>query len=141
MIISNHTLQKVQALLAQDQKLLAVKVVKDETNCSLKEAKDYVDQLEQPKRTPSFTGKVDDELRALLANNRKIEAIKLYKEHSGLSLAACKDYVENLDTYKTSSSTTIDQLLRQQEQPKKRNWLLIIFIYVLVSAILYWLFS
>jgi ribosomal protein L7/L12 len=145
MIISNDTLQKVQALLAQNQKVRAVKVVKDETNCSLKEAKDYIDQLGLQKVTPSFNGSVDDELRALLAAGRKLEAVKLYKEQSGLGLAASKDYVEKLELYKlpfsATSNTAIDQLLHQQQPPKKRNWLLILLIYMLISAILYFIFS
>lgn len=140
MIISNETIQHVQALLARGQKIQAVKVVKDETNCSLKEAKDYVDQLDRPKVTPSFSGNIDDELRALLAERRKLEAIKLYKEHSGLGLAESKDYVENLETYKTTSSTTIDQILQQQKTPKKNNGLLTFIIFVLILALLYWAF-
>lgn len=40
------TIEKIQALLARDQKISAVKLVHDTARCSLKEAKDYVDALE-----------------------------------------------------------------------------------------------
>lgn len=44
------TIEKVQALLARNQKINAVKLVHDTARCSLKEAKDYVDGLEESTR-------------------------------------------------------------------------------------------
>ena len=40
---------------------------------------------------------IEDELRSLLAERRKIEAIKLYREHTGAGLAEAKDAVESLE--------------------------------------------
>lgn len=37
------------------------------------------------------------EVRALLERNRKIEAIKLYREHTGLGLKEAKDAVEAIE--------------------------------------------
>lgn len=113
MIVSSDTLKKVQVLLAQHKKVMAVKIVKEDTNCSLKEAKDYVDQLEQTKPTLSFPANIDNELRTLLAQGKKIEAIKLYKDNSGQSLADSKYYVEHLDQSPANIDNELRKLLAQ----------------------------
>lgn len=40
---------------------------------------------------------LDDELRQLIANGKKIEAIKRYREATGLGLKESKEYVDSLD--------------------------------------------
>jgi len=37
-----------------------------------------------------------DEIRALLRQNRKIEAIKVYREHMGVGLKEAKDVIDNM---------------------------------------------
>lgn len=41
--VSPETKQQALLFLARDQKVAAVKIIKDQSNCGLKEAKDYVD--------------------------------------------------------------------------------------------------
>ena len=41
-------------LLRQGEKLQAIKVYREEAGCSLKEAKDYIDELEQEMRKASL---------------------------------------------------------------------------------------
>ncbi|MBE6053127.1 MAG: 50S ribosomal protein L7/L12 [Clostridium sartagoforme] len=40
---------------------------------------------------------IDDELRDTIANEGKIKAIKIYREHTGLGLKESKEYIDNLD--------------------------------------------
>jgi ribosomal protein L7/L12 len=133
MIIPSDILQEVKILLSQNKKVHAVALVKRATNCSLKEAKDYVDQLDQPKVT--FTGNIDDQLRVLLLSGNKIEAIKVYRDHSGASLAESKEYVENLDQYAGRKNTGIDGLFQEQAKPGiNYSWLIILLIAAAVIA-------
>jgi ribosomal protein L7/L12 len=105
--ISDHTLREVQALVAQGNKIQAIKRLRDLTGLGLKEAKDYVDSLPPiPPSGDDFTpdagpeprplsGEEIDELRALAAAN-KIQAIKRCRELTGLGLKECKDFIESL---------------------------------------------
>ena len=45
---------------------------------------------------PPPAGELGDRLRTLLAQGRKIQAIKELREHTPMGLAEAKDYVENL---------------------------------------------
>lgn len=40
---------------------------------------------------------IDDELRDIIKNGRKIKAIKRYREHTGLGLKESKEYIDNID--------------------------------------------
>lgn len=128
------TIEKVQALLARNQKINAVKLVHDTARCSLKEAKDYVDGLEEGARFTAGqevpnAGNIDAQLKALLDRGDKLGAIKMYKTYSGEGLAESKEYVDRLEqqaaplrptavkpltAQSKRTSTPIDQALRQQ---------------------------
>lgn len=97
---------QIEALLARDQKIEAIKLVREHTKLGLKEAKDYVDALERgevvatlpsaPPAPPQLsTSELDTQVRSLARTN-KIEAIKLVRQHTGLGLKEAKDYVEQL---------------------------------------------
>lgn len=148
MNISNETLQKIQLLLKLDQKLQAVVIVREETKCSLKEAKDYVDQLGEIAITPITVENIDQQLRILLSQGRKLEAVKLYKEHSGEGLAASKDYVDHLAAYGVApaadTKTAIDRILQEQanSQPSSPllKWVILYIMITLAIGIINWLF-
>ncbi len=97
----------------QGNKIAAIKHVRQRTGLGLREAKDVVEAAERGERqriapaAPATTaaaaagngsnGALDDaELRALVAEGQKIEAIKRVREHTGWGLAEAKDYVEGL---------------------------------------------
>lgn len=106
----NDLENEVRAMLATGNKIVAVKLVRERTSLGLKEAKDLVDSIESgapasappPLADTTFgnargdSGDVDAEVRVLLAYDRKIEAIKLVRERTGLGLKEAKDYVERL---------------------------------------------
>ncbi len=106
--ISDHTLREVQALVARGNKIEAIKRLRELTGLGLKEAKDYVDSLPPvppsgddfspaaaPEPRPLSEAEID-ELRTLLAAGNKIEAIKHYRELTGLGLKEAKDFLESL---------------------------------------------
>jgi ribosomal protein L7/L12 len=97
-------------ILREGNKIAAIKHVRERTGLGLKEAKDVVEAAERGERqripaTPAAAADGasgangalrDDELRALVADGQKIEAIKRVREHTGWGLAEAKDYVEGL---------------------------------------------
>ncbi|MBM4784177.1 MAG: hypothetical protein GQE15_41435 [Archangiaceae bacterium] len=98
----------VQALLREGRKIEAIKLYREQTGLGLKEAKDAVEAMEQgaqalappPLQTPrTITSEmaVDDaELRGHVTSGRLIEAIKRYRELTGLGLKESKDAIESL---------------------------------------------
>lgn len=94
----------------QGNKIAAIKHVRERTGLGLREAKDVVEAAERGERQriapaapaaaaagDGSNGALDDaELRALVAEGQKIQAIKRVREHTGWGLAEAKDYVEGL---------------------------------------------
>ncbi|MBN2001795.1 MAG: ribosomal protein L7/L12 [Anaerolineae bacterium] len=101
-------------LLSQGQKLEAIKRVRQASGWDLKAAKDYVEAIEAgavppTPSMPTLVGSVSPELRDslldLVNNRRKIEAIKVLRDHTGLGLKEAKDYVEALGAGATPSGS------------------------------------
>jgi len=107
--------EQVEALLRAGKKILAVKLVRDRTGLSLREAKEAVEVIERDgaqaspglgklplpgvSSAPSSPGVPPtalDEVRTLARQGRKIEAIKLLRQHTRISLKEAKKTVERL---------------------------------------------
>ncbi|MFD2581213.1 hypothetical protein ACFSR6_01835 [Pedobacter vanadiisoli] len=105
--VSSEIQQQTLLFLSRNQKIAAIKIVKDYSICSLNEAKEYVDALEagipQPDTKPQ---NLDAHVLAILSQGNKLNAIKHYKDATGLGLAASRDYVEKLMEYKFGGSIT-----------------------------------
>lgn len=87
---------EVRRHLIQDEKIQAIKYVREQWGYGLKAAKAYVESLEGTSSPSQNSGAVDAEIRLLLSQNRKIEAIKLVRLRWGYDLKDAKDYVESL---------------------------------------------
>jgi ribosomal protein L7/L12 len=95
---------EVRDLLFSGRKIEAVKHYREATGVGLKEAKDAVEALERGANSPypavsvggAPAGDWIDEVRALARAGKKIDAIKLYRERTGLGLKESKDAVEAL---------------------------------------------
>lgn len=91
---------EVRTLLADGRKIEAIKRYRDHTGAGLKEAKDAVEMLERdgelrvPERREATNA--EGEIVSLLEQGRKIEAIKLYRERTGISLKEAKEAVEEI---------------------------------------------
>jgi ribosomal protein L7/L12 len=98
---------QIQQLTRAGKKIEAIKLVREQTGLGLKEAKDAVEAIERgelvefPLRTASTTQVVSgvdlDQINELLLQNKKIEAIKLVREQTGLGLKEAKDVVEAIE--------------------------------------------
>ncbi|MGF1600561.1 MAG: hypothetical protein ACFCU8_00855 [Thermosynechococcaceae cyanobacterium] len=102
---SLNTEAEIRHLLASNQKIAAIKRVRQETGWGLKQAKGYLEFLSLPnssKRVSETTASLPDlsvlepELRQLMADGKKIAAIKQLREQTGWSLKRSKEYVESL---------------------------------------------
>jgi ribosomal protein L7/L12 len=98
---------ELAGLMRADQKIAAIKLVRERTGMGLKEAKDYVEALVAgqavtplpPAAAPppaAHPGDIDQEAQALMRADQKIAAIKLVRERTGMGLKEAKDYVERL---------------------------------------------
>jgi ribosomal protein L7/L12 len=87
---------QIQQLLRDDKKIDAIKLVRQQTGLGLKEAKDAVEAIErgetpmlmlQASATVHDLSNVDlDQIMELLRQGKKIEAVKLVREQTGLGL-------------------------------------------------------
>ncbi len=104
--VSGPDLATISALVAGDNKIAAIKRVRELTGLGLKEAKDYVEALPRsalPELPTSVAHPVANtqlaapdlaDVSALLAGGNKIAAIKRLRELTSLGLKEAKDYVE-----------------------------------------------
>lgn len=148
MNISKDTENKVRLLLQQHRKLEAVKLVYNTAHCGLKEAKDYVDNLglQQPTAPSHSINNIDDTILALLAENKKIHAVKYYKDQTGKPLAESLAYVDSLYKNRTpgqrssTMNTEIDKIIQQQgmapgSKKHQGNFLPKLFIFLILTAL------
>ncbi len=95
-------LARVRERLAAGDKLGAIKLHREATGLSLAESKDFVEQvMTRGEQAPTTArGPMDaatmGQIHALVAANRLIEAIKLYRERTGVGLKEAKDAVESI---------------------------------------------
>lgn len=96
---------RIHLLLSQGKKLEAIKQVRLQTSLGLKEAKDYVEAIERGQSPtsqvmvePSVPQQPEDllrEARIIAQQGNKIQAIKMVREATKLSLKEAKDLVES----------------------------------------------
>ena len=100
--ISSQQEQQIRELLAQGQKIAAVKLYRELTGVGLKEAKDAIDAIERGEHfdipAPAPVGELDtfleNRIKRLLAERKKIEAVKVYREAHNCGLKEAKDAVD-----------------------------------------------
>jgi ribosomal protein L7/L12 len=102
---SGQALEEIRSLVEHGNKIGAIKRVRELTGLGLKEAKDYVDSIPRHGSPPSLpSASVNQptsqaslaEVHALAMQGQKIQAIKLYRELTGLGLKEAKDYIDSL---------------------------------------------
>jgi ribosomal protein L7/L12 len=85
------------ALIEAGQKIEAIKQYRERTGSGLKEAKDAVEALERGEQLPTpkaILTTVDQDVVSLVREGKKIAAIKLYREKTGVGLAEAQAAVE-----------------------------------------------
>lgn len=113
----HNILAEVQKLIQKNEIIKAIKVVRDTTELSLKESKEIVDQISNSPvslvqnfdntsefSTSQFLQKnnIEQQLHVLLQKNRKLEAIKLVIDSTGMGLLTAKNLVESIQNGETT---------------------------------------
>lgn len=107
--------REVEALLMQGKKIQAIKLYREQTGLGLREARDAIDLIENTLQmqgpTSSQARSVDpeteislpvveppgSEVRRYVLEGKKIQAIKLYREQTGLGLRKAKETIDRLE--------------------------------------------
>jgi len=102
MSMPREALQEIKDLLAKEGRIGAIQYIRRKYSFSLAEADAIINALESPVAdTPppetSDSSAATNSIRALLADRRKLEAIKYAKEELRISLKEARDLVERLD--------------------------------------------
>ncbi|WP_204140924.1 hypothetical protein [Halomicronema sp. CCY15110] len=85
----------IRDLILENRQSEAINYLHEQQGWDLQHAKDYIDQQEQQQSSRDLDPEVIATARKLLAEHRKVTAVKLIYDHTGWSLKAAKDYVEN----------------------------------------------
>ena len=103
--LSTEQERQIREFLAQHQKIAAVKLYREATGSSLKDSKDAVEAIERG-ATNYFPASVqagepdpflEARIKRLLAERKKIEAVKLYRETYNFGLKEAKDAVDAIE--------------------------------------------
>lgn len=96
--------QKIHELIDANQIIQAIQVYQAATGVSLAEAKQAVEQMARMEaaRPPSDSRNFDNpvlesKIRSMLAQGKKIEAVKIYREEYGIGLKEAKDAVDRIE--------------------------------------------
>jgi ribosomal protein L7/L12 len=95
-------LDDINAEIASGNKITAIKLYREATGVGLAEAKEAVELIAAGKpppsgAAPSLAADAMQEVSALIAAGRKIDAIKAYRKAVGVDLKDAKDTVEALE--------------------------------------------
>ncbi|MBB6624180.1 ribosomal protein L7/L12 [Clostridium gasigenes] len=113
-VLENMNIE-LKNLIEQGEKIKAIKRYRIVTGLGLKEAKDYVDSLnkfDQSVVSDTMLENIDVELKNLIAEGKRIKAIKKYRIVTGLGLKEAKDYVDSLSKFDQSvgSDTMLENI-------------------------------
>lgn len=94
--------ERIAQLIREGRKIEAIKLLRETTGISLKRAKAEIDRLEgrlsaptpRPEAQPDDGRALLREVDALIGQGRKIEAIKLLRERTGVGLKEAKQQVD-----------------------------------------------
>lgn len=97
---------EVQHMLHQQLRIQAIKVYREHTGVGLREAITAVDQMAEelpvgsephPFEAPPVAAYPSEEVRRLLMERKKIQAIKVYREQTGVGLREAKNAVDQME--------------------------------------------
>jgi ribosomal protein L7/L12 len=107
----------VGALLAEGKVIPAIKLLREQTGFGVAQSKDYVERLAAgagshaaapaPSTRASISSDAMAQIQQLVAQGKKIQAIKLVREHTGLGLKEAKDLVDRMED--SAAVGTLDQ--------------------------------
>ena len=149
--LSTEQERQIRELIARDQKIAAIKLYREATNSSLKDAKDAVEAMEVGATVnfsiPEQTGEPDffleNRIKRLLAERKKIEAVRAYREAYNCGLKEAKDAVDAIEiqmrmgghsNMPPSSTISNDPFAEDAMSSRRRLVIFVALILVALSA-------
>jgi ribosomal protein L7/L12 len=146
----DELLDQVRKLVASGRTIEAIKLLREVTGLGLKEAKEAVDRCAQGgsldiaedlaahRAALHGAAQVDGEIKALLESGRKIEAIKLMRERSGLDLTTAKDIIDSMEgDLKRAGSGRPHPAAVRESGGGGRRWIAVLLIVVAAAVAIY----
>jgi ribosomal protein L7/L12 len=130
-------LAEIRGALSAGNKIAAIKLYREATGLGLKAAKDAVEALAAGRpltpamAQPAAAASGQQTVLALLASGRKIEAIRVYREATGLGLKDAKDAVEALE----ARAAAMGALRPIVERPPRRGGAVLLVIALILGAV------
>src|SRR5262249_34027835 len=97
--VDDDLVARVRSLTEAGQKIEAIKLFRERTGAGLKESKDAVEAIQRGQAArsgPQSDRDLEDEVVSFLEQGQKIEAIKRYRERTGVGLKEAKDAVKRM---------------------------------------------
>ena len=102
--LSPDQVQRIHEFIHKQQLVHAIKLYREATGASLAEAKQAVEEMARDEFAKPPSGAVDYDnpilearIQSLLADRRKIDAVKVYREEYGVGLKEAKDAVDRIE--------------------------------------------
>jgi ribosomal protein L7/L12 len=142
MEVSHEQRRQIDDLVRQGQRIAAIKLHREFTGSDLKAARDAIEAMEAGAQTeerfdstaPALSGDQLSRVRELVDKNSKIEAIKLYRELTGVGLKEAKDAVEQMEGRRGVESLTH---IQSTSLDLGRIAVVILLVLMVVGAVLY----
>lgn len=138
------------AALTKGDIIVAIKLVRSANGMDLRDAKEAVDAYlagergfsidasEVPKQVRADTGGLPSEALDALAKGKRIEAVKIVREHYGLHLKEAKDKVDAyLGKHPSNYRQAIQTTTVQRDRMLPRGWWIIVCL-ALLAAFYFW---
>lgn len=112
--LSNEDNKYLISLIKEEKIVEAVKFVREKTDMSLLEAKEYVDMKrinennEYPEKDNNISEDEKEYIVSLIQENKRLEAVSFLHKNKNMSLLEAKNYVDNLTPYIEKNVTEIN---------------------------------
>ena len=116
--------KQIQDLIFQNRRIKAIKLYREYNKVGLKEAKDAVERISAIKPELKLNHSPDNQIKDLVFQNKKIQAIKLYREYHNVGLKEAKEAIDRMSVIKSeqelnnSSDKEIQELVTQGQKIK-----------------------
>jgi ribosomal protein L7/L12 len=156
--LSTYQEEQIRNLLNQDKKIAAVKLYREYTGVSLKEATDGVEkmatyaptQFPEPPQSLEPDSVLKNQIESLLAERKKIEAVKVYREATNCGLKEAKEAVERIQkelrkegysSVPAAPAISADPFAEDSHRNRRFLAFLIVVVLLVIGGVAFFLFA
>jgi len=127
-IVYNH--------IKEGRKIEAIKILREETGMSLRDAKEFIEKFELRNFSKQSSIEASESVLNHLRKGSKIGAIKKYREETGMGLKDSKEAVEKMIDENPEIKKEMEEINKQQ---RKKAGIYILLIGLIIITLLYFL--